>query len=122
MIHLTSVNTFFHPIKNRFIILFELHRLNDRDSSSDEQRIPDPAGGDVSEEILYDDIIQEGEGGAAIGSNFPPMKMAQVNSNRQSQNDNTDNQARPSDEELDITALPHKVTQLNYWKHCFIVG
>lgn len=86
-----------------------LDRKDDKDAL-DEQRIPDPVEAESSQEPMYDDIIQEGEGGAAIGGDFPPMKMAQVNSNRQSQPNKANEQASAStDAELDITALPHKV-------------
>ncbi|XP_017772889.1 PREDICTED: uncharacterized protein LOC108559994 [Nicrophorus vespilloides] len=62
-------------------------------------------GPDPVDDIVYDDIIQQGEGGAAIGGNFPSIKMSvNKNVNRVSQG----NDEQPTDSELDITAVPHK--------------
>lgn len=93
------------------------HYITPLDRKDDQEppevhRVPDPVlDSEMSEETFYDDIIQEGEGGAAIGTNFAsPVKMAQHNSNRQHLNDKPEEEPQyQPDEELDITALPHKV-------------
>lgn len=46
----------------------------DEKISDDDRILPDPL--DTSKDDIYDDIIQEGEGGAAIGNDFNGVKMA----------------------------------------------
>lgn len=103
-----------------------LDRKDDK-VSSQEQRLPDPIEDDLaSDETLYDDIIQEGEGGTSIGGNYAPVKMSlsahQMNNKKKHQqqtllmtkhtdmspgddHDNMDD----DDTELDITAMSDKV-------------
>lgn len=53
----------------------------DEKISDDDRILPDPLDATNSQEDIYDDIIQEGEGGAAIGNDFPGVKMALNNKN-----------------------------------------
>lgn len=48
----------------------------DEKISDDDRILPDPLDATNSKEDDYDDIIQEGEGGAAIGNDFAGVKMA----------------------------------------------
>lgn len=56
-----------------------------------------------SDELEYEDIIQEGDGGANIESNFPPVSVT-------SQIQGVKLDDGQSDEDPDITVLPHKVS------------
>ncbi|KAJ8931014.1 hypothetical protein NQ314_016135 [Rhamnusium bicolor] len=74
--------------------------------------MPDPVEQDLPEDMLYEDIIHENEGGS-VGSHFPAIKMSlnakPSNNKRQPQFKKPDETVMSTDEtELDITALPHK--------------
>lgn len=66
---------------------------------------PDPEG------TIYDDIIQEGEGGAAIDGNMPSaLKMPQ---NQEEHQDEEFSEEQPSESNDDIIALPNKVSTIS---------
>lgn len=78
--------------------------LERKDDVLEPQGIPDPEG------TIYDDIIQEGEGGAAIDGNVPSaLKMPQNQEENQDEGFSEEQEEQPSESNEDITALPNKV-------------
>lgn len=79
--------------------------LERKDDGLENHGMPDP------EPTMYDDIIQEGEGGAAIDGNLPaPLKMSQQEEEEKDEGDSFSEQEHEHLEaDDDITALPQKV-------------
>lgn len=77
------------------------HYINPLERKDDPQSAVKPEHSDVHE-LDYEDIIQEGEGGTDIKSNFPPVSVS-----TQIQDIKTDDEEIVDDP--DITMVPHKV-------------
>ncbi|KAF5291967.1 hypothetical protein FQR65_LT11367 [Abscondita terminalis] len=70
---------------------------------------PDPVS--TEDDANYDDIVQEGDEGAAIGANLPPMKIplhADHPNNKQAQSANAYEVIENSEPVVKIGELPHK--------------
>lgn len=83
--------------------------LDRKDDVVENHGMPDP------DETVYDDIIQEGEGGAAIEGNLPsPLKMSQHQKVKKEEGSSEGVDGHSTELDLDITALPHKVCSFTY--------
>ena len=81
-----------------------------RTAQDDKRPLADP---EAAEPEDYDDIIQQGEGGASIDGNFPGVKMSLVTS-PQGHHFHPDDEAMDGvkSEDVDVAAPPHKVVYL----------
>lgn len=81
------------------------HYISDRkDDALEPHGMPDSGG------ALYDDIIQEGEGGASINGNIPsPLKLSQYQDEDEEDEFSEEQNDQHSESDKDISAVPHKV-------------